>query len=139
MTADLVEKYDAAGSKEAWENHNAVLFAKTESADESSYLNAVETLRGTDFSFTDVITAYEINEDNNEPYATAVTVLAAEGEGEDVEKYPYPELTWTHIAPDADNFYPFDTKVNVNGTDYYFPSSMYGARRLLRRCSTLYA
>ena len=126
VTADLVEKYDAAGSKEAWENHNAVLFAKTESADESSYLNAVETLRGTDFSFTDVITAYEINEDNNEPYATAVTVLAAEGEGEDVEKYPYPELTWTHIAPDADNFYPFDTKVNVNGTDYYFPSSMYG-------------
>ena len=126
VTEELVKKYDEAGNEKDWENNKAEIFAKTYYAEAANPLKAVETLRGTDFSFTDVVTAYEANEDDGELYATAVTVLAAEGEGEDATKYPYPELTWTHIAPDADSFYPFDTKVNVDGTDYYFPASMYG-------------
>jgi len=126
INASMVEAYDAAGSKEAWENHNAVLFAKTESADEFTYLNALETLKGTEPSFTGVVTSYEINEDTNEPYATAMTICAPEGEGEDATLYGfenYPEMQWTHGNLSSQ---PFDSEVEVGGTTYYFPESMYG-------------
>jgi hypothetical protein len=126
INADMVAAYDAAGSKEAWENHNAVIFAKTESADESSYLNALETLKGTEPSFTGVVTAYEVNEDTNEPYATAMRICAPEGEGEDATLYgyeDYAEMSWTHGSL---NEQPFDSEIEVDGKTYYFPESMYG-------------
>ena len=126
INASMVEAYDAAGSKEAWENHNAVLFAKTESADEFTYLNALETLKGTEPSFKGVVTSYEVNEDTNEPYANAMSICAPEGEGEDATLYGfenYPEMQWTHVEL---NNQPFDSEVEVGGTTYYFPESMYG-------------
>ena len=104
VTADMVAAYDEAGSEEAWANHNTVLFAKTsDSNDQTTFVKAIESLKGTEPSFMGVVTAYEVNEDTNEPYATAMTICAPEGEGEDAELYGftnYPEMAWTHGAPE---------------------------------------
>jgi len=156
VDADAVAAFEAvieaAGNEEDceedWPSHYAQLFAKgAGDNDNFTYIKAVERLKGTDFSFTDVPTAYEINEDINEPYATAVTVLGLE---EDVNKYDYSELKWTHIAQNAagewtkatkndetgewtyseesgdKGTYPFDTEIEIGGVKYYFPASMYG-------------
>ena len=75
VTADMVAAYDEAGSEEAWANHNTVLFAKTsDSNDQTTFVKAIESLKGTEPSFMGVVTAYEVNEDTNEPYATAMTI-----------------------------------------------------------------
>ena len=144
VDAAAVEAFEAAGNEEDWPSHYAQLFAKgSGDNDNFTYVKAVERLKGIDFSFKDVPTAYEINEDTNEPYATAVTVL---GLDEDVTKYDYGEMKWTHIAQNADGewakatldeetgewtygdkgTYPFDTEIEIGGVKYYFPSSMYG-------------
>jgi hypothetical protein len=127
VTADMVAAYDEAGSEEAWANHNTVLFAKTsDSNDQTTFVKAIESLKGTEPSFMGVVTAYEVNEDTNEPYATAMTICAPEGEGEDAELYGftnYPEMAWTHGELSSQ---PFDAAVEVGGTTYYFPESMYG-------------
>lgn len=152
VDAEAVEAYDAADcDEEKWENHNAVLFAKGSGDNENTtYIKAIESLKGTDFSFTDVATAYEPNEDDNSLYAIAVTTMGLE---EDASKLAYAtsesELKWTHVEKDpasgawstatfdedagswtyaskSDGTYPFDTEVKVGDNTYYFPSSMYG-------------
>lgn len=148
VNADAVAAFEAAGNEEDWPSHYAQLFAKgAGDNDNFTYIKAVERLKGTDFSFSDVPTAYEIDEDTNKPYATAVTVL---GLDEDVATYDYGEMKWTHIAQNAagewtkatkndetgewtyseesgdKGTYPFDTEVEIDGVKYYFPASMYG-------------
>ena len=144
---EMVKIFDETGSEETWSNHNAQIYAKTASAEAFNYLKAIEALKGmTTRNYTDLVSAYEINEDNNEPYATGAYVL---GLDEDTRKYDYPEMKWTHIAknPATDKWakatkgedgnwsyednsdndpYPFDEEVVVDGTTYYFPGSMYG-------------
>ena len=121
LDADHVEAFDAAGNEENWENHNVVLFARTESTESKDWVKAVESLKGNDFSFTEVIRDY--GQDAEGFYAKAVTVL---GDEEDPDKYDYADLAWTHIDPanaeSVQDITPFDVKIG----DYYYPNSMYG-------------
>lgn len=125
LDAEHVEAYDAAG-EENWENHNVVLFARTsangETVTESTdYVKAAESLKGTDFSFTEVIRGYSSDDDGL--YATQVTVL---GDEEDTDKYDYAEIQFTHVDPAnaemVKDINPFDVKIG----EYYYPNSMYG-------------
>jgi hypothetical protein len=128
LDAAHVEAYDAAGGEKDWENHNAVLFARTSlngvQVDEiTDYVKAAESLKGTDFSFDEVIRGYSTDEDG--AYATRVTVLGGE-EKHDYDKYDYAEIEFTDVDPanaeDPKAINPFDVKIG----DYYYPNSMYG-------------
>ena len=104
------------------ESHNAEIFAKTQSSDESNYIKSQASLKGSADSFTEVVRGYEVDEETNEPYVTNVTVL---GDEENTEKYGQlvTELEgWTHVAVDAEDRSPFDKIINGS----YYPNSMYG-------------
>lgn len=122
VTADLVAAYKTAGGEEAWANHNAELFAKVdENNDQFVYIKAIESLVGTENSFTEVVTATD-QEDNGDgtvtTFPTKISTLAAEGSFE-----PIPTATYTYVAQGA---YPFDTQIDIDGTVYFYPSSMQG-------------
>ena len=128
LDAAHVEAYDAAEGEEKWENHYAVLFARTSlngvQVDEiTDYVKAAESLKGTDFSFREVIRGYSTDEDG--AYATTVTVLGGE-EMHDTDKYDYEEISFVDVDPanaeDPKAINPFDVKIG----DYYYPNSMYG-------------
>ncbi|MBR1666770.1 MAG: hypothetical protein IJ693_00680 [Bacteroidaceae bacterium] len=122
VNADLVAKFKAAGSEEAWENHNAQLFAKvSDDNDQFSYIRAIEALVGTENSFTEVVTATDEEEDadgNKIVYPTTIQTLAPAGEGETETTAKYEHKNQSE--------YPFDTQVEVDGTTLFYPSSMYG-------------
>ncbi|MBR6036038.1 MAG: hypothetical protein IKP41_03640 [Bacteroidaceae bacterium] len=133
---------EAGGKEENWANHNAVLFARTDSDESTDYIKAIQNCKGDDFSFTEVITGYEPDEETKSYFATAATVL---GLGEDASTLgcaTSDELKWTHIAQNTEGkwatatydedlsewtygdegIYPFDLKINGS----YYPNSMYG-------------
>lgn len=123
LTKELVDAYNEAGNVNDWANHNAEIYAKTQSSEAFNYVKSSAILKGTTDSFTKVIRGYEIDEETNEPYPTAITVL---GDTEDGTMYPYPDaITWTHVAVDETEESaraPFD--VIIDGS--YYPNSMYG-------------
>ncbi len=117
--AQRFEAYQTAGDEEAWNNHNAQLFARTsDSNDEFTYVKAIESLISSENSFTEVVTRYDKEEDMPEPFPVNITTMAPTGEGEDVETASY-----NHVAEGS---YPFDEKLTVGENTYYFPASMYG-------------
>ncbi len=122
VTADLVNAFNTAGGEEAWENHNAELFAKAGENDNFVYVKAIESLKGTANSFEEVVTAYD-EEDNGDGtvtrFPTKIQTLAPEGEGETEAA----TATYEHLAQGA---YPFDTQIEIDGTTYFYPASMYG-------------
>lgn len=133
VTADLVKAYNEAGGEENWANHNAELFVKTSLGNDfASYVKGIEALKNTTPTFTRVATAFEYDEENNnEPYETEMTTSAPEGEGEDI-----PSVTkWTHVALGS---YPFDTQVEVDGTTYCYPASMYGFYQCWKQFPNVY-
>ena len=122
VTADLVKAFQTAGNEEAWENHNAELFAKaSDENDQFVYVKAIESLKGTANSFEEVVTAWD-EEDNGDGtvnrFPTTIQTLAAEGEGETVAS-----ATYEHKKQGD---YPFDTQIEIDGVTYFYPSSMYG-------------
>lgn len=119
-----VAAYEEAGNEENWSGHNAEIYAKTQSSEQFSYVKAQAALKGTADSFTEVVRAYEPDEETGGYYATEVTVLAPEGEGENTEKYPYVQ-TWTHVEANAEDRSPFDKIINGN----YYPNSLYGIKQ----------
>lgn len=149
VTPQMVLDYEADGDEVNWRNHNAEIYARTsDENDQFSYIKAIEALKGTtERTYTDVVTAYEVDDIENTLFATAVSVL---GLTEDVSKYDYSEMQWKHIDKNPDTGiwstatydeessswtytatsdndpYPFDEEVVVDGTTYYFPGSMYG-------------
>ena len=117
ISEESVATFEAEG-----ESHNAEIFAKTQSNEESNYIKSQASLKGTADSFTEVVRGYEIDEETNKPYVTNVTVL---GDKEDTEKYGQlvTDLEgWTHVAVDAEDRSPFDKIINGS----YYPNSMYG-------------
>lgn len=126
VNADLVKAYNEAGSEEAWANHNAQLFAKTsDSNDQFSYVKAIESLKGTENSFTYVATAFdseEIDDDTELTFATKFEKIAGTSIPADETQY-VPE---GGITEKADGEYPFDAQVDIDGIKYYYPSSMQG-------------
>lgn len=122
VTLDLVNAFKTAGNEEAWANHHAQLFAKaSDENDQFVYIKAIESLKGTANSFEEVVTAYD-EEDNGDGtvtrFPTTIQTLAAAGEGETEAT-----ATYEHLAQGA---YPFDTQIEVDGTTYFYPASMYG-------------
>ncbi|MBO4673357.1 MAG: dockerin type I repeat-containing protein, partial [Bacteroidaceae bacterium] len=122
VTNYLVEEFLAAGNEEKWDNHNAELFAKaSDENDQFVYIKAIESLKGTVNSFTEVVTYwdYEYDDDGNEIVVPlTIQTLAPEGEGE-----TYEEATYNHCT---EGTYPFDTVIEIDGKKYYYPASMYG-------------
>ncbi len=123
--ADQVRNYRDAGGEEFWANHNAELFMKTnDENDQFSYIKAAMVMCGTENSFTEVVTAYNTEEEeiNGElvitKFPSKIQTLAPEGEGE-----TQPDVTYEHKK---DGEYPFDVRTDVDGEILYFPASMYG-------------
>ena len=117
ISEESIATFEAEG-----ESHNAEIFAKTQSSDESNYIKAQASLKGSADSFTEVVRGYEIDEETNIPYVTNVTVL---GDEENTDKYGQlvTDLEgWTHVAVDAEDRSPFDKIVNGG----YYPNSMFG-------------
>jgi hypothetical protein len=117
ISEESVATFEAEG-----ESHNAEIFAKTQSSDESNYIKSQASLKGSADSFTEVVRGYEVDEETNEPYVTNVTVL---GDEENTEKYGQlvTDLEgWTHVAVDAEDRSPFDKIINGS----YYPNSMFG-------------
>lgn len=114
VTQALVDAYNEAGNEEAWANHNAQIFMKTsDENDQFSYIKAIESLKYTENSFRQVVTAYDI-EDNDDGTANVfpTKIQALNGESVNIET-----VEWKNEGE-----YPFDTKVG----DYYYPASMQG-------------
>ena len=117
ISEESIATFEAEG-----ESHNAEIFAKTQSSDESNYIKAQASLKGSADSFTEVVRGYEIDEETNIPYVTNVTVL---GDEENTDKYGQLVTEtegWTHVAVDAEDRSPFDKIVNGS----YYPNSMFG-------------
>ncbi|MBO4673583.1 MAG: hypothetical protein J5616_04465 [Bacteroidaceae bacterium] len=116
VTLDLVKAFNEAGNEEAWANHNAQLFAKaSDDNDQFVYIKAIESLKGTANSFEEVVTAYD-EEDNGDGTVTRYpTKIQTLGEVVD-ERYEQKNQ----------GDYPFDTQIDVDGTTYFYPASMYG-------------
>lgn len=126
VNADLVKAYNEAGDEEAWANHNAQLFAKTsDDNDQFAYIKAIESLKATENTFTYVATAFdseEISKDETITYATKFEKIAGTDIPADETKY----IMDGGITEKADGEYPFDTHVDIDGTTYFYPSSMQG-------------
>ena len=127
VNADMVKAWDATeGDIEKWEPRNALLYAKTSDENKQiTYVRGVESLRSTERSYTDIVRGYEgVPGEDDEPYAVSVQVLNAEDKDAMSEKYP---SATTVLAPGDDDYqtWAFETEVDVDGTTYYFPASMY--------------
>ena len=111
-----MKAFNEAGNEEAWANHNAQLFAKaSDDNDQFVYIKAIESLKGTANSFEEVVTAYD-EEDNGDGTVTRYpTKIQTLGEVVD-ERYEQKNQ----------GDYPFDTQIDVDGTTYFYPASMYG-------------
>ena len=125
VAVDRILAYREAGGEENWANHNAELFMKTsDENDQFSYIKAIESIGGTETSFTEVVTAYNTEEEEIDgevvitKFPSKIQTLAPEGEGETL-----PDCEYQHMTEGS---YPFDEKRDVNGEILYFPSSMYG-------------
>lgn len=121
VTQELVDAYNAAGSEEAWANHNAQLFMKTsDENDKFSYIKAIESLKYTENSFTAVATAYDVEElDGGASVAYPTKWEALEGSMEAGE----------NVSFKAEGAYPLDTKIG----DYYYPASMQGFLQICKK------
>ncbi|MCQ2213384.1 MAG: hypothetical protein MJZ36_07090 [Bacteroidaceae bacterium] len=117
-----INKYNAAGNKEEWENHNAELYAKIGDNESATYLAAIEELVSTENSFVEVITKQDYDQQSDGSYIWFPTNITTMN-GMDV-----PETAETASYAHADEgAYPFDVKVGQSdGTALYFPASMYG-------------
>ena len=107
VTQDLVDAFNAAGSEDAWANHNAQLFARVDdNNDQFVYIKAIESLKATEPSFSEG--GFDLDEGSSEV-----------DENDNLVSPVYKE----NLVIDADApGYPFDTKIG----DYYYPASMYG-------------
>ncbi len=113
VKADLVEKFNKAGSEEAWENHNAQLFARTSKDNEQfTYIKAIESLKYTETSFKTVMT--EVSKDGADLVVAKIVTLLDPSEYTPIEECKYEKKNLGE--------YPFDTKVG----DYFYPASMQG-------------
>ncbi len=121
VNADNVKAYDAAGGEEAWANHNAELFARVDdNNDQFSYLKAAQSIKKTEPSFTTAnFNPNEWDEVTGEPIGWDL-MLDINVQG--AQSWDGAVVPSTMEAP-AD---PFDTRVDVDGTIYWYPSSMYG-------------
>lgn len=124
VTPELVEAYNTAGSLEAWENHNAQLFAKvSDENDQFVYIKAIESLKGTGNSFTYVATAFDSEEAGDGSTITFATkfqkITGTEIPAEEIYGEPAVEEI-------DEGKYPFDTKLAIGEETLYYPSSMQG-------------
>ncbi len=121
VTADLVNAYNEAGNEEAWANHNAQLFMKTSDENDAfTYIKAIESLKYTQNSFTEVVTDWGTEEmEDGSVSVYANKAVAIEG----TEKTYNGDIYGNDVAEGS---YPFDTKIDFDGTSYYYPSSMQG-------------
>ena len=125
VDANQVRNYREAGGEENWANHNAELFMKSsDENDQFSYVKAAIVMGGAENSFTEVVTAYNTEEEEIDgelvitKFPSKIQTLAPAGEGETM-----PDVTYEHKA---DGEYPFDVRTDVDGEILYFPASMYG-------------
>ena len=125
VAVDRILAYREAGGEENWANHNAELFMKaSDENDQFTYIKAIQSIGGTENSFTEVVTAYNTEEEEIDgevvitKFPSKIQTLAPEGEGETM-----PDVTYEHKTEGS---YPFDERREVDGEILYFPSSMYG-------------
>jgi len=135
-----VNAYNNAGGEENWENHNAVLFAKCNEGEQTSYVKAIESLKSTQNSFTRVTTGGTWEEDGTytvEKVSFLAGTIAEEDQSEGI--------TWTSVNEGS---YPMDTKLTFNhinedtGEDesvtYYYPASMQGFHMVCKNDPTAF-
>lgn len=121
VNADNVKAYNEAGSEEAWANHNAELFARVDdNNDQFSYIKAAQSLKKTEPSFTTA--NFKPNEYDEVTGEAIGWDLMLDINVQGAQSWDGAVIPSTMEAP-AD---PFDTRVDVDGTIYWYPSSMYG-------------
>lgn len=134
-----VDAYNAAGGEEEWENHNAVLFAKSSDNEWDSYIKAIESLKATENSFTQCGTNWETDELDGSKYPTAIRFM--NGTIEEADQKDGVTYSGTNEGD-----YPFDIKLSLGmdeetltETVYYYPSSMQGFYAACKKDPTAYA
>ena len=134
-----VDAYNAAGGEEEWENHNAVLFAKSSDNEWDSYIKAIESLKATENSFTQCGTNWETDELDGSKYPTAIRFM--NGTIEEADQKDGVTYNGTNEGD-----YPFDIKLSLGmdeetltETVYYYPSSMQGFYAACKKDPTAFA
>lgn len=133
-----VDAYNAAGGEEEWENHNAVLFAKSSDNEWDSYIKAIESLKATENSFTQCGTNWETDELDGSKYPTAIRFM--NGTIDEADQKDGVTYSGTNEGD-----YPFDVKVTytdeetLDEVNYYYPSSMQGFYQACKKDPTAYA
>lgn len=134
-----VDAYNAAGGEEEWENHNAVLFAKSSDNEWDSYIKAIESLKATENSFTQCGTNWETDELDGSKYPTAIRFM--NGTIEEADQKDGVTYSGTNEGD-----YPFDIKLSLGmdeetltETVYYYPSSMQGFYAACKKDPTAFA
>ncbi len=122
-TKELMDAFNKAGNEEKWENHNAVLFAKTSDEDEvKTYIKSIYRLNISERMFDEVENGRSLVEGVLLP--TKIETLK--------EKGTFTELNDVEYKYKNDSEYPFDTRVETKDNEgvvtavNYFPASMYG-------------
>ena len=118
------DAYVAAGGEENWEGHNAELFMKSGNTKTTSYVKSIYSLRATEYSWTQYVTKWEYDSNDNKNYPTAIRYMA--GTIADADKSE--GISYTE---DAANSWWFDAKIDAVNEDfddvtYYFPTSTQG-------------
>ena len=134
-----VDAYNAAGGEEEWENHNAVLFAKSSDNEWDSYIKAIESLKATENSFTQCGTKWETDELDGSKYPTAIRFM--NGTIDEADQKDGVTYSGTNEGD-----YPFDIKLSLGmdeetliETVYYYPSSMQGFYAACKKDPTAFA
>ncbi len=134
-----VDAYNAAGGEEEWENHNAVLFAKSSDNEWDSYIKAIESLKATENSFTQCGTNWETDELDGSKYPTAIRFM--NGTIDEADQKDGVTYSGTNEGD-----YPFDIKLSLGmdeetltETVYYYPSSMQGFYAACKKDPTAFA
>lgn len=137
VSTTMVNNYNDAGGEEEWANHNAVLFAKKNGSENTSYIKAVESLKATENSFTQCGTEWEYDEINGVYYAIKISYMAGTIDESDQKE----NITYTSVNESA---YPLDTKltftdpISLDEVTYYYPSSMQGFYAACKKDPTAY-
>lgn len=138
VSKESVDKYNAAGGEENWENHNAVLFAKSSDNEWNSYLKAIQSLKATENSFTQCGTAWEYDAEDKVNYVKTISYMAGTiDEADQKEDVKYNSVN--------EGSYPLDVKVTytdeetLDEVNYYYPSSMQGFYAACKKDPNAYA
>lgn len=139
VSANSVKNYDEVGGEEGLTDRYAVLFAKNGKDIYETPIKALESLKATENSFTQTVTAWEYDADDQKSYPTAITYMT----GTIAEEDQLESIKYNAVDEGA---YPLDVRIATGDIDeesleelvYYYPNSTQGFYRATQKDANAY-